>query len=48
VGAHELHLAIDKAFREHGIEISFPQRDIHLDSTSPLEVVLKSRDRKPS
>jgi potassium efflux system protein len=48
VGAHELHLAIDKAFREHGIEIAFPQRDIHLDSTSPLEVVLKSRDRKPS
>jgi potassium efflux system protein len=48
VGAHELHLAIDKAFREHGIEISFPQRDIHLDSTSPLEVVLKSSDRKPS
>lgn len=25
-----LHLAIDKAFREHGIEIPFPQRDIHV------------------
>jgi potassium efflux system protein len=29
---HELHMAIDKAFREAGIEISFPQRDIHVRS----------------
>ena len=29
---HELHMAIDKAFREAGIEISFPQRDLHLRS----------------
>ena len=28
--SHELHLAIDKAFREAGIEIAFPQRDIHV------------------
>ena len=27
---HELHTAIDQAFREAGIEIAFPQRDIHL------------------
>ena len=26
----ELHIAIDKAFRQHGIEIPFPQRDVHL------------------
>jgi len=29
---HELHMSIDKAFREAGIEIAFPQRDIHLRS----------------
>ncbi|MHC4828590.1 MAG: mechanosensitive ion channel domain-containing protein, partial [Planctomycetota bacterium] len=29
---HELHEAIDKAFREAGIEIAFPQRDIHVRS----------------
>lgn len=27
-----LHFAIDKAFREHNIEIAFPQRDIHIRS----------------
>lgn len=29
---HELHMAIDKAFRVAGIEIAFPQRDLHLRS----------------
>ena len=29
---HELHMAIDKAFREAGIEIAFPQRDLHVRS----------------
>jgi potassium efflux system protein len=27
---HGMHMAIDKAFREAGIEIAFPQRDIHV------------------
>jgi hypothetical protein len=27
---HELHTAIDKLFREAGIEIPFPQRDLRL------------------
>ncbi len=29
---HELHMAIDKAFKDAGIEIAFPQRDLHLRS----------------
>lgn len=29
---HALHMAIDEAFREADIEISFPQRDLHLRS----------------
>jgi potassium efflux system protein len=27
---HDLHLAIDDAFREAKLEIAFPQRDIHV------------------
>jgi potassium efflux system protein len=27
---HELHIAVERALREHGIEIPFPQRDLHL------------------
>ncbi len=34
-GTHELHMAIERALREHGIEIPFPQRDIHLRSMDP-------------
>jgi potassium efflux system protein len=35
---HAMNRAIDKAFRQAGITIAFPQRDVHLDATSPLEV----------
>jgi potassium efflux system protein len=34
----ELHLAINQKFAEAGIVIAFPQRDVHLNTTSPLEV----------
>ncbi|MEO1088759.1 MAG: mechanosensitive ion channel protein, partial [Acidobacteriota bacterium] len=34
---------IDALFREAGIEISFPQRDVHLDTMRPLEVKLLDR-----
>jgi potassium efflux system protein len=37
----ELHQAILDKFRESGIEISFPQRDVHLSTLSPLEVKLQ-------
>lgn len=37
---HRLHKAIDNAFREAGIEIAFPQRDIHVRSIrSALPIV---------
>jgi potassium efflux system protein len=32
---HALHLGIDHAFRAEGIEIAFPQRDVHLKSFVP-------------
>ncbi len=30
---HDLHLRLEKAFREHHIEIPFPQRDVHVRHT---------------
>lgn len=33
-----LHQAIDQAFREAGITMAFPQRDVHLDTVAPLSV----------
>ena len=47
----ELHSAIDVAFNEAGIEISFPQRDVHVDARRPLEVRVlpeKPQGRGPS
>lgn len=40
---HQLHMKIDEAFREAGIEIAFPQRDLHLRSvSSPVPVRIES------
>lgn len=33
-----LMTGIDEAFRKEGISIAFPQRDLHLDTTRPLEI----------
>ncbi len=42
----ELNYAIDKAFRDHGIEIPFPQRDLHLRSAEPpVRVVYETTDK---
>ena len=41
---------IDKLFKEADIVIAFPQRDVHLDVTSPLELQMvspKSADKAP-
>lgn len=37
---HELHEAIDATFRQHQVEISFPQRDLHLRSLDPRVAAL--------
>lgn len=33
--SHSLHRAIDQAFREAGIEMPFPQRDLHIRTAEP-------------
>ncbi len=38
----DARFAIDKAFRENSISISFPQRDLHVDSLRPIEVKMVS------
>jgi len=35
---HELNVTIDNAFKEAGVTIAFPQQDVHLDATGPLDV----------
>jgi potassium efflux system protein len=45
---HELHTAIDQAFREARIEIAFPQRDLHLRSGAELlEKAFRPPTEKP-
>jgi potassium efflux system protein len=36
----ELHLEIYRRFKEAGIVIAFPQRDVHLDSEKPLRITI--------
>lgn len=36
----EMHLAIEEAFREHGIGIAFPQREICIRASEPIDVRL--------
>ena len=41
----DLRFIIDEIFREAGIVIAFPQRDIHLDITKPLDLrIIKDED----
>jgi len=45
---HDLHTQIRKRFAAAGIEISFPQRDLHLRSVPPdLVSILNSREKQP-
>jgi small-conductance mechanosensitive channel len=36
---------IDDLFREAGIVIAFPQRDVHLDATQPLQLHLIEQNK---
>jgi len=44
---HAVHCAIDAAFREAGIEIAFPQRDLHLRSAPALDRFGPERGARP-
>jgi len=39
---HTLNRQINREFKKAGITISFPQRDVHLDASSPLEIRIVS------
>lgn len=41
----ELHQGILDKFREAGIEISFPQRDVHLSASEPIDLRMLRRQR---
>lgn len=40
----DLRFMIEGAFREAGVNIAYPQRDVHLDTVKPLEVRVVSQD----
>ncbi len=47
---HDLHEAIDQAFRNAGIEIAFPQRDIHVRTFKagvPVDVSMRPDAEEP-
>ena len=44
--ASDLRYMINKAFSEHGIVMAFPQRDVHVDASKPLQVRLLAEGQK--
>ena len=44
---HDINVAIDDKFREAGIEIAFPQRDVHVRSVD-LDIPLHLRHGHPT
>jgi potassium efflux system protein len=47
ISKSELHTAINRKFTEAGITIAFPQRDVHLDTSQPLDIRIQ-RDTHPA
>jgi potassium efflux system protein len=44
---HELHMNVDRAFRQAGIEIAFPQRDVHVRSIDDaLSIVERAKQQR--
>jgi small-conductance mechanosensitive channel len=41
----DLRFRIDELFRQEGIVMAYPQRDLHIDSIKPIEVSLKRDDQ---
>lgn len=41
---HDLHVRLEKALRENGIEIPFPQRDIHIRSMTAMPQPIENKD----
>lgn len=39
-----VRIAVNERFNQEGIVIAFPQRDVHLDTSAPLEISLKTTD----
>jgi len=44
----DIRFRIDELFNANGIVISFPQRDVHLYSHTPIEVTLKQPPTTPA
>ncbi len=44
----ELHAAIDTEFRKAGIEIAFPQRDIHVRTVAPQLAIMPEATARPA
>ena len=40
----DIRMQIDREFRDAGIVIAFPQRDVHFDAVKPIEVQLRKED----
>ncbi|WP_455234272.1 hypothetical protein, partial [Thiogranum longum] len=43
----ELHKAINDKFNNAGLVIAFPQRDVHLDTSRPLEIRIRHDKQDP-
>jgi potassium efflux system protein len=44
----DLHGAIDRAFREAGVVIAFPQSDMHLDAVGPIRIAIDDPEKPAS
>ncbi len=40
----ELHVEINRKFNTAGIVIAFPQRDVHLDTSRPLDIRIQQNN----